>query len=95
MSRRECRVKFVSTKGGATSIAQKMYEEAAVVIWACGYSSNTVPVSDENKKSVHFQMYRGQVEVDDEARILSEQGQPVIGLFGCGLGYGFKVRSIF
>lgn len=94
-TRQEGRVKLVNTRGGATSIALKMYEEAAVVVWACGYGSNAVPVSDENKRVMNLRTFRGQVEVDDGARVLDEgSGGPVPGLFGCGLGFGFKVPTL-
>ena len=79
------------------SLAQKLFDEAAVIIWACGYSTNVVDVLDEAGVNIPLRMFRGQVEVDDQARLLRDGPagipalpQPVGSLFGIGLGYGLK-----
>ena len=52
------------------SIALKLFDEAAVIIWACGYSTNVVDVLDEAGLRMPLRIFRGQVEVDDQARLL-------------------------
>jgi len=54
------------------SVAVKLFDEAAVIVWACGYGTNICPVYDvDGTTPIPLCMYRGQVEVDDRARILT------------------------
>ena len=40
---RETRVRLMT--GVGASMLQRLYAEAAVVVWACGYTTNTVPIT--------------------------------------------------
>jgi hypothetical protein len=53
-------------------VALKLFDEAAAIVWACGYGTNICPVYDvDGTTPIPLCMYRGQVEVDDRARILT------------------------
>lgn len=95
---RETRVKLVKTNN-ATTIINKMYDDAAVIIWACGYSTNTIPLLDENNNPIKYKLNKGQIEVDENANVLMEKlndtgdsliSCPIPNLYGSGLGYGLK-----
>jgi len=104
---RELRVRMLKATT-QQSIANKLFDDAAVIIWACGYSTNLVSVFDEEGTRIPLRLFRGQVEVDNQGRLLLDANSPVTGsapasasalaaaarpvdgLYGIGLGYGFK-----
>ena len=51
----------------------KLYDEAAVIVWACGYETNSLPVLDLDGAPVELSTDRGQVAVDEEARITTRK----------------------
>jgi hypothetical protein len=66
-----------------------------VIVWACGYATNSIPVYDtvtptstiapQEPRLIPLQMSKGQINVDDQARILVEesykfQGSPSVNL---------------
>jgi hypothetical protein len=57
------------------SIVEKLFDEAVVIVWACGYSSNLqgVALEDEAGKPIALKYKCGQVEVDDSARVLAAE----------------------
>lgn len=57
--------------GMKQSIVDKVLEEAAVIVWACGYSTNLLAVLDSRGQSMSIAKDKGQVSVDDQARVLS------------------------
>ena len=88
-----------------SSIATKLYDDATIIVWACGYSSNIPCIVDQCGKAIELVEVRGQLEVDDTAHLKSKQvdisgitrdppgpgaAQKVPGLLGCGLGFGLK-----
>ena len=51
-----------------------MFDEAAVIIWACGYTTNICPIYESDGLTQIPLCYdKGQVEVDDLARILTKK----------------------
>lgn len=107
---RESRVRMLKATT-QQSIANKLFDDAAVIIWACGYSTNLVSVLDEDGSRIPIRLFRGQVEVDNQGRLLLDAAKPITGsaptsasalaaaaaaarpvggLYGIGLGYGFK-----
>jgi hypothetical protein len=61
------------------AIVEKLFDEAVVIVWACGYNTNlTMPVLDLHGAPVSMRVKGGQVEVDDHARIIS--ASPTIGV---------------
>eukprot|EP00598_Pedospumella_elongata_P005376 CAMPEP_0184983198 /NCGR_PEP_ID=MMETSP1098-20130426/12506_1 /TAXON_ID=89044 /ORGANISM="Spumella elongata, Strain CCAP 955/1" /LENGTH=1252 /DNA_ID=CAMNT_0027507003 /DNA_START=65 /DNA_END=3823 /DNA_ORIENTATION=- len=61
------------------SIVEKLFDEAVVIVWACGYSTNlSMPVLDVSGTPVQMRIKCGQVEVDDNARVIS--AHPSIGV---------------
>lgn len=94
-----------ASNGVKQSIVDKMMDEAAVIIWAGGYASNMPEVYDANGQAIPFSMFKGQVNVDDRAKILLGDTSPLIigrgvippqssqvieHLYGSGLGFGLK-----
>lgn len=70
---KETRVRMLLLKGGSEApAAAKLMDEAAVVIWSCGYQTNAIPVRDVDGEDIRLQYSFGQVEVDDNARVLQE-----------------------
>ncbi|KAJ1422360.1 hypothetical protein B484DRAFT_452414 [Ochromonadaceae sp. CCMP2298] len=57
------------------SIVEKLFDDAVVIIWACGYSSNLqgMAVEDEAGKPIALKYKCGQVEVDDNARVVAAE----------------------
>ncbi len=78
--------------GMKQSIVDKILDEAAVIVWACGYSANIFPIMDATGNSIRISMSKGQVDVDDQARVLYDGSHTlcVENLYGSGLGYGLK-----
>jgi hypothetical protein len=80
------------------SVVEKMFDESAVIVWACGYSTNVVSVLDAHGVPIPLQWSRGQIDVDEHARVLhgsvldptTSLPMPLEGLLGAGLGYGLK-----
>ena len=73
---KETRVRLVSIRSGVDisqqTIVTKMFDEAAVIVWACGYVSNRCPVFDaDGVTPIPLSICRGQVDVDDQAQILT------------------------
>ena len=73
---KETRVRLVSIRSGVDisqqTIVAKMFDEAAVIVWACGYVSNRCPVFDaDGVTPIPLSIFRGQVDVDDQAQILT------------------------
>ncbi|CAM9762520.1 unnamed protein product, partial [Ectocarpus fasciculatus] len=93
---KETRVRMLLLKGGSEApAAAKLMDEAAVVIWSCGYQTNAIPVRDVDGEDIRLQYSFGQVEVDDNARVLQEPPpEPLapldIYLYATGLGYGLQ-----
>lgn len=97
----ETRVRMVSIKGSAIStdgkplatMLQKIYDEANLIVWACGYSTNLPPIFDEFDIPMKFVESQGQFDVDDTGhfqRIIGTASVKVEGLLGCGLGFGLR-----
>jgi hypothetical protein len=61
------------------AIVDKLFDEAVVIVWACGYNTNmSMPVLDLNGVPISMRVKCGQVEVDDNARIIS--ASPTVGV---------------
>jgi hypothetical protein len=52
------------------SIVDKMLEEAIVIVWAAGYSTNMIPIYDHDGRPIQIRMSKGQAEVDEHANLL-------------------------
>lgn len=74
---RETRARLVCLKASVgdptqplPSLLSKLFDEAVVIVWACGYVSNMVPVFDEEGVPIPIRFSNGQVEVDSKARLM-------------------------
>ena len=55
-------------------MCEQLFDDAAVIVWACGYRTNICPVFESDGVTpIPLQTFRGQVEVDDLARILTSK----------------------
>jgi hypothetical protein len=76
-SNRESRVRLLSLSraGGGVNqtLVNRLYDEAAVIIWACGYSTNQPYINDIDGTQLPIRYFRGQVEVDEKAFIMSDK----------------------
>lgn len=86
-----------SSFGGVKqSIVDKLLEEAVVIVWSCGYSTNLIPIYDQFNQRINIKIRKGQVDVDEQARVLYDKDKEknstgiVDNLFGSGLGYGLS-----
>jgi hypothetical protein len=64
---REPRVRMIKAPGA--NLTAKLYDEATVIVWACGYETNAVPVLDTKGDRVELRVEQGQLAVDDDARL--------------------------
>ncbi len=77
---REGRVRLLRSPG--QSMMNKLYEEAAVIIWACGYNTNTVPILDAEGANISLKTDHGQVDVDERGRLMTDISVPNVTLQG-------------
>eukprot|EP01041_Mallomonas_annulata_P008230 gene8230-16922_t len=92
-----------------TTLTGRLFEDATVVVWACGYSSNTMSILDPEGRPIPIYSRpsdspaQGQVEVDNKGRLLRVVSNdlsgpsvvPCEGLFGTGLGFGLRPELFF
>ncbi|KAJ1451659.1 hypothetical protein M885DRAFT_529266 [Pelagophyceae sp. CCMP2097] len=90
---REPRLRLVLTKpNGSKTIMQRCFDEAAVIIWATGYSSRLVSVFDKDGLEVGLKFDRGQVVVDTNAKVCFDKADHP-NLYGSGHGYGLPAQK--
>ncbi|CAM9503990.1 unnamed protein product, partial [Phaeothamnion confervicola] len=69
----ETRARMYQAKDGGRALVEQIYEEAAAIVWACGYTTNTVPLHSTggnggcSSRQFELRREKGQVEVDDWA----------------------------
>jgi hypothetical protein len=107
----ETRVRLVGIKANATvsdgkalpTMLQKLYDEANIIVWACGYCTNLPPIVDELGQPMKFVETKGQLDVDDTGHFQRFLGSGtaaappsvrVEGLLGCGMGFGLKALLV-
>jgi lysine/ornithine N-monooxygenase len=87
ISGKETRVKLLRCD---TLLKQKEYcQNASIVVWACGYTTNEIPLLDHSTKK-HVDLTRDenrQIEVDKELNFKEKSGSVIAKLFGIGQGY--------
>lgn len=69
---------------------RSILEEAALVVTALGYRAATLPIFDAAGDAMQLQANHGGPAVDDDCRLVLRQGRPIPGVFGLGLGSGFR-----
>lgn len=75
--------------------AARLIDDADVVIAALGYRPRALAVHDRNGQPITLLSQTGPQKplVDGECRVLDASAQPIPGLFGIGLGAGFRPRG--
>ena len=93
----ESRVELV--KANTYSLQKTAIKHSDVVIWACGYESNHVPVMMQNPltnklEPIDFKKTGiKQYEVDDNLKIINKGSSKNLNVFGIGLGYSIKTSN--
>lgn len=80
------------------TMVQKLYDDCAVIVWACGYTSNICRVLESNGDPISFCYHGNQIEVNDQAEIMCHGSAgfppiPVPRLLASGLGFGLKANE--
>jgi len=89
----EKRVAFVKAE---TPEAQAAHvREADLVIWACGYQTNKIPIKDHEGKEVVLsqRVAHTQVDVDGKCRMCVADGSLLTKSFGTGLAYPTRTND--
>jgi lysine/ornithine N-monooxygenase len=70
-------------------------KDADIVIWACGYNTNSITVKDFRGHNVElFTDDGGMIAVDKSLRIMNSKKVPIPNLYGIGQGYSTKAPEI-
>lgn len=85
---KETRVRLIKAPG--PSIQNKLFEDASVIIWACGYKTNVMPIRDVEGNCIPLRMEVGQVAVNDLSQILTDDVVPDI---SCEMKTGVELFS--
>jgi hypothetical protein len=91
----EARVNLIKA---TTPEAQRPYiEKADLVIWACGYQTNPIPILDANKRKMELsqRIPNSQFDVDKKCRLMLEDGSVLSRVFACGVGYPIRIKEGF
>jgi hypothetical protein len=70
-------------------IAQ-LIETASLIVTAFGYTARTIPIFDASGRRLALRADASGPGVDDEARVLLDDGTALDGVFGIGLGCGYR-----
>ena len=92
-SGKERRVQLVKAE---TPGAQAGYvKEADLVIWACGYQTNNIPIFDHNKKELVLsqRVPNTQFDVDGKCRVMLSDGNVLNKVFACGVGFPVRTKD--
>ena len=92
----EKRIKLIKTE---TWEDQKriILQEESVVIWACGYETQVIPISDSKGNMMEFNLTDdgGMFEVDKELRIIDKNKNFIKNFYGIGQGYAtFSIEMV-
>jgi hypothetical protein len=86
----ETRVRLMPLSSLTPQMLKRLLHDAALVVPALGYRPNTLPVFDASGARVPLAADAGRVAVDRMSRLLRIDGTVLPGLFGVGLGTGFR-----
>ena len=79
-----------------TAAEQAKYVEGAdLVVWACGYQTNRIPVKDIDGKviSMSAKVPFTQFDVDSRCRIITSDNSLLMKTFGSGLAYPVRTND--
>ena len=94
IKRKEKRINLI--KSSDIDQIEELCKNSNVVIWAVGYSTNSVDIKDEQGKRLKLKTGQdGSLEVDKDLRIIDNKGKGINNLYGIGQGYAtFSVEVI-
>lgn len=89
----EKRVRLV--KAPTPADQEKYLESADIVIWACGYQTNRIPVKDIDNKVIQMsaKVPFTQFDVDSRCRIITSDNGLLMKTFGTGLAYPVRTND--
>ena len=93
MNGSEKRVRLIKA---ATPVEQARHLEGAdLVIWACGYQTNKIPIKDIDNKFVQMsaKVPFTQYDVDQRCRIITSDNGLLMKTFGSGLAYPVRTND--
>lgn len=89
----ENRVQLIHTQTNEEQ--HKFIKDADVVIWACGYITNNIPIYDSRNNLLEFYTDEvGSLEVNKELQLLTKNKIPYKNLYGIGQGYSTKTPEV-
>jgi hypothetical protein len=93
MQKRETRVKLV--KAPTAKEQAKYVEKANLVIWACGYETNYIPVKDIDNRIIQMsaKVPFTQFDVDQRCRIITSDNDLLMKTYGSGLAYPVRTND--
>ena len=64
-------------------------EKADVVIWACGYQTNKIPIKDQEGREIVLSQQSSlmQYDIDSNSKLLTANGGLLTKVFGAGFAY--------
>lgn len=92
----EKRLRLHHLASGPDPVALNILDEAEVIVVALGYRPRALPVLGAAGEPIALfaHDHRSRPLVDDQCRVLDEDGVPIHGLLGIGLATGFVSREI-
>lgn len=93
VSGKESRIQLVKA---LTPKEQERYvQEADVVIWACGYQTNRIPIRNQEGKEIPLSQSIPftQIDVDAKCRVKTEDKQCLLKVFGSGIAYPIRTSD--
>ena len=93
MSGAEKRVRLVKAPTAAEQA--KYLESADLVVWACGYQTNRIPIKDIDNKviSMSTKVPFTQIDIDSRSRIVTSDNGLLMKVFGSGLAYPVRTND--
>jgi hypothetical protein len=93
MDGEEKRVKLIKTDNSSQQMP--IIQQADLVIWACGYTTNSIPFVDNRNQNIEFFTDDvGTIEVDKELHLMTKLKTTIPNLYGIGQGYSTKAPEI-
>jgi hypothetical protein len=70
-------------------------QNADIVVWACGYNTNSIPIKDFRGNPVELYLDEtGMIEVDKELHVMNRSKVSIRNLYGFGQGYSTKAPEM-
>ena len=93
VSGKENRIQLV--KAPTSKEQEKYVQDADLVIWACGYQTNKIPIKNQEGKEITLSQSIPftQMDVDAKCRVKTEDKQCLLKVFGSGIAYPIRTSD--